>query len=84
MKRILKCWSFVIALSMVLSLFTVFGGMVSLGAGAIEIHTEADLRKIGTDAAYPLNGSYILMADIDMSKSAAWEGIGGADGFSGT
>lgn len=84
MKRILKCWSFVIALSMVLSLFTVFGGMVSLGVGAIEIHTEADLRKIGTDAAYPLNGSYILMADIDMSKSAAWEGIGGADGFSGT
>jgi len=56
--------------------------------GVITINTFDDLRKIGTDAGYPLNGSYELSADIDASssRSQAFAPIGSADGtpFSGT
>lgn len=50
---------------------------------AISIGTAADLRKIGTDSAYPMNGDYKLTADIDLSGSN-WEPMGGHLGNKGT
>ena len=50
----------------------------------IEIDNEEELRKIGVDANYPLNGNYVLTKDIDMTNSPDWAGIGGDTGFSGT
>ncbi|MDR1320326.1 MAG: hypothetical protein LBK56_02720 [Gracilibacteraceae bacterium] len=47
---------------------------------AIPISSRADLAKIGADSAYPLNGSYKLTADIDLS-GAEWAPIG--DGTAG-
>jgi len=75
MKKTLKLWSLLIAISMVFSLLTVFGGMVSFGAGTIEIDTAEKLRKIGRDAAYPMDGDYVLTADIDLSAEE-WLPIG--------
>jgi hypothetical protein len=34
---------------------------------AIEIGSEADLKKIGADAEYPLNGNYALTADLTLN-----------------
>jgi hypothetical protein len=39
------------------------------------------MAKIGVDAAYPLNGEYLLMTDITLSN---WTPIGGAQPFTGT
>ncbi len=41
----------------------------------IPIATLSDLQKIGKDNAFPLNGEYILTADIDCA-GVAWEPIG--------
>lgn len=46
-----------------------------LAKSPIEISTAADLQKIGADASYPLNGSYKLTADIDLS-GIDWKPIG--------
>lgn len=83
MRKMIKSLSVLVALSMVLSLCVSFAAVVSFGATVIEIDTAEKLRKIGADAAYPLDGDYILTADIDLSQ-IVWTGIGGADGFSGT
>ncbi|MCL2650609.1 MAG: hypothetical protein FWD60_06235 [Candidatus Azobacteroides sp.] len=46
-------------------------------AQTIQISSAADLQKIGVDAAnYPLNGSYELTGDIDMSDVKDWVPIG--------
>ena len=49
----------------------------------IEISSAKDLAKIGTDASYPLNGSYVLADDINLEGNAnnAWKSIGN---FTGT
>ena len=62
-------------------------GEVSLADAAtdtpIEISSAKDLAKIGTDASYPLNGSYVLADDINLEGNAnnAWKSIGN---FTGT
>lgn len=46
-----------------------------LEEGEISIYTAEELAKIGHDSAYPLNGTYYLMADLDPS------GVGGEEGW---
>lgn len=54
-------------------------------ANAISISTAEQLAAIGVDGAYPLDGSYVLTADLDLSGYANWTPIGGADSpFTGT
>jgi hypothetical protein len=49
-------------------------------AGApIEISTIKDLQKIGNDPAYPVDGYYILTADIDASETSRWNRGAGFD-----
>ena len=43
-------------------------------AEPIQIATFADLRKIGVDAGYPLDGDYELAANIDASASRGQDG----------
>ena len=43
------------------------------------IYNADQLAKIGNDPTYPLDGSYILMNDIDLSGIANWDPIGDAD-----
>lgn len=45
----------------------------------IQISSAADLKKIGNDASYPMNGDYVLTEDIDLSGES-WTPIGGASG----
>lgn len=42
----------------------------------IVIRTAEELAKIGVDPNYPLNGKYILMANIDLSGYSNWVPIG--------
>ena len=68
-------------------------GVVGI-AGAqefIEISSIGDLRKIGNEAGYPLDGHYVLTQDIEKSETATWndgkgfEPIGAEDNrFTGT
>lgn len=52
---------------------------------AILISTPEQLAAIGQDPAYPLSGSYLLVADLDLSDYGNWTPIGGYQGaFSGT
>ncbi|MGN8896162.1 chitobiase/beta-hexosaminidase C-terminal domain-containing protein [Flavonifractor sp. HCP28S3_F3] len=52
---------------------------------AIFISTPEQLASIGVDSRYPLNGSYILTADLDLSDYGNWTPIGGEKApFSGT
>nr|MBP9004233.1 PASTA domain-containing protein [Candidatus Hydrogenedentota bacterium] len=44
---------------------------------SISIATLDDLNKIGRDPAYPLDGSYVLTADIDASATQGWNGGAG-------
>lgn len=43
--------------------------------GYIPIYDAGDLAKIGKDAAYPLDGKYFVMNDIDMSDYGNWTPI---------
>jgi hypothetical protein len=59
--------------------------------GAIGISTIEELQLIGNDPAYPLDGYYVLLNDIDASATATWNaGAGfkpigtGAAPFTGT
>jgi len=44
---------------------------------SISIATLDDLNKIGRDPAYPLDGIYVLTADIDASATQGWNGGAG-------
>ena len=80
--------TFVISMMLILSIVgTLFGAIPVVAAedgatatAVIEIGNAADLKKIGVDANYPLNGNYKLTADIDISGSE-WTPIGD---FAGT
>lgn len=50
-------------------------------AGEIPIYTAEELAKIGLDPNYPLNGKYILMANLDLSGYSNWMPIGNDDTF---
>lgn len=45
----------------------------------IKIATLSDLKKIGKNSAYPLNGNYILTADINCGTNTSWTPIGNND-----
>lgn len=68
-----------IAMTVVLAtVINLFAGIVAFADGAadvIEIATAADLKKIGTDANYPLSGNYKLTANIDLGGEE-WTPIG--------
>ena len=52
-------------------------------AEAIAISDINDLKKIGQDSAYPMNGDYILTNDIDYNNNAITPiGICGVEGYS--
>lgn len=63
-----------------------FQGTVDAPDGdAIPISTPEQLASIGTDPALPMDGSYVLTADLDLSGYASWTPIGtSADPFDGT
>lgn len=44
----------------------------------IALSSAEDLAKIGNDKKYPLDGNYVLVADIDMSNYGAFTPIGGS------
>lgn len=48
----------------------------------IAIYSAEDLAKIGVDDDYPLDGDYVLVADIDLS-GIQWKPIGGTGAASG-
>jgi hypothetical protein len=54
----------------------------------ILIKSESEMAKIGKDYNYPMDGNYVLIADLDFSSFDNWEPIGkmGVDGstFAGT
>ncbi len=85
-----KILSLVLVLCMVFSIFSVCTAISVSAAAVIEIATAEDLRKIGRDSAYPLNGNYVITADIDLADQE-WVPIGlssltdtSADYFTGT
>ncbi len=81
MKRWQKLLAFVLAFSVGCGLCIGLMGMISIGEDIIEISTAEDLRKIGTDEVYyPLDGNYVLTADIDLSDGE-WDAI---ENFAGT
>ena len=54
---------------------------------AIEIDTPEELEKIGNDSSYPLDGNYILTADINLGgETNPWTPIGSGEdhAFTGT
>ena len=60
---------FVVVMSVVLAM----AGIASGAARApIHIGSVEELQRIGHDAAYPLNGYYVLTNDIDASHTAQW------------
>ena len=68
----------------VLLAFVLCTALLCIGAAAadsgvpIKIGTAEELEKIGNDSSYPLNGNYILTADIDLEGSVEnlWHPIG--------
>lgn len=58
---------------------TVGTSMAAWSNDYIEIANATDLQKIGHDEAYPLNGHYILMSDIDLEQVDDWIPIGSLD-----
>lgn len=50
---------------------------VVAGAVTIEIESLEDLKKIGNDPGYPLDGTYALINDIDASDTVNWNGGAG-------
>jgi hypothetical protein len=58
-------------------------GARALAAAPIPIKDEADFAKIGADPAYPLDGEYVLEADLDLED---WIPLGpnAANAFSGS
>lgn len=46
---------------------------------AIPISTPEQLASIGIDSDYPLSGSYVLTADLDLSGHDGWTPIGGGE-----
>lgn len=57
-------------------------GTVDSDADSIEgiaIRSAAELVKIGTSAKYPIDGDYVLVADIDLSATNNFTPIGGSE-----
>ncbi len=83
-KRWTKLLSWLLAATLLFSnLETAAFVQAAAGDNVISIQTAEDLAKIGTDSQYPMNGDYILEADIDLSNSN-WTPMGGYIGNKGT
>ncbi len=84
MERLTRLLVFVLSFGMLCAVCLTVPSMVSFGetADVIEISTAKQLRGIGIDADKPLNGNYVLTADIDLSDEE-WVGIGGLGTFVG-
>ena len=54
-------------------------GPCSRGIGQIGISNADELKKIGKDKDYPMDGDYVLTDDINLSGSD-WTPIGGSGG----
>jgi hypothetical protein len=57
-------------------------GSVDSDADSIEgitIRSAAELMKIGSSAKYPIDGDYVLVADIDLSATPNFTPIGGSE-----
>ena len=59
---------------------------ISDTADSIAVSSYADLCRVGTDDAHPLDGSYYLTADISIPADAVWTPIGRSEDapFTGT
>ncbi|NBH12700.1 hypothetical protein D3Z36_00505 [Lachnospiraceae bacterium] len=77
------------AVSLVLSFAISFSGMGLAPGGILEVEgatnvisitSASDLAKIGVDPGYPMDGDYVLTANIDLSGAGSWTPIGGACG----
>jgi len=75
MKKWQNLLVFAVAFGVLLTVSFGITGMIAFGECYIEIDSGEELRKIGLDSAYPLDGDYRLTADIDLSD-ANWYGIG--------
>lgn len=86
MKRLRKLGSILTTLALCLTLLPT--SALAAGGGTIEIGSAEQLAAIGIDTAnYPLDGNYILTADIDLEGSAdnPWTPIGSYETpFTGT
>jgi type II secretion system protein G len=61
------------------------GHITEVPEGYIGIYTPAELASIGNDPDYPLDGNYIVMANISLSGYVDWAPIGDmASQFTGT
>ena len=49
----------------------------------IPIRNASELSRIGTSAKFPLDGNYVLVADIDLSSVSSFTPIGGSESESG-
>lgn len=52
---------------------------IAAAGSPIEIASIEALQKIGKDAAYPLDGYYVLTTDIDASETSRWNNGAGFD-----
>ncbi|MBU5671336.1 OmpL47-type beta-barrel domain-containing protein [Paenibacillus brevis] len=59
--------------------------MIRADEAVIEIFSAEELAMIGVDPAYPDNGQYVLMQDIDLTGFGNWQPISHSnyDGFTG-
>ena len=48
--------------------------IISLGGNGVNITTIQDLQKIGQNPAFPIDGNYVLLNDIDASATLLWNG----------
>ena len=77
MKHMSKAVSVFLALALLLALLPAAALAEASANTVIEIKSADDLKKIGQDASYPLNGSYRLTANIDLGGSSnPWTPIG--------
>ena len=51
--------------------------VISLGGNGVNITTIQDLQKIGQNPAFPIDGNYVLLNDIDASETLLWNGGSG-------
>jgi len=91
MKQLKKALSFTLALALAISSVAPLGvsANTSLSTAevktemlkytSIEISTPSQLSQIGINPSYPLDGDYVLTADIDLGSLASWTPVGGSN-----
>ena len=83
MKKRRRLLSVIIAIAMLVTMIPV--GLFASANATISITDYTQLSKIGNDAAFPLNGDYVLAGDITAPADSNWIPIGTEkDAFTGT